>query len=194
MNRKFSSFFIAAGAPLVFWGTLFITASMRESYSHFADFVSSLGTMGTNTQYYFTAGLVLTGIVTSVMIYRFNRICRNKKLNSLPVLLIATHAFSVIGAGIFPLPLRLHGQIGTVSVLILFAPALCIWLWGNRDIRGLKSVNILVTVLFLHGCLIFFPDIMEGYTGLKQRFFHAGWTIWFLWLGWVFSTDLKTEA
>jgi hypothetical protein len=32
------------------------------------------------------------------------------------------------------------------------------------------------------GFLAFWPDILSNYLGLKQRFFHIGWSVWFIYL------------
>jgi hypothetical protein len=44
------------------------------------------------------------------------------------------------------------------------------------------------------GFSAFFPDIMGNYPGVKQRFFHIGWTLWFICLSQRFSElDKKTS-
>ena len=37
------------------------------------------------------------------------------------------------------------------------------------------------------GFLAFMPQILGDYTGLKQRIFHIGWSIWFLYLSYAFT-------
>lgn len=194
MNKNRSLFYIALSVPVIFWGTLFITASMRESYSHLSNMVSSLGTMGTNTQYYFTAGLVLAGTMSAVLVKFLSRICKDAGLNRLPVLLIYTFSFSIIGAGIFPLPLRLHGLIGSPSIALFIAPLISLFVWHKRaDLPNFRLFTLLSFALMCLGFLVFFPEILSNYTGLKQRFFHAGWTVWFIYLGWVFSRKSVAE-
>ncbi len=34
----------------------------------------------------------------------------------------------------------------------------------------------------LLGFLTLTPNIMDNYFGLKQRFFHIGWSLWFIYL------------
>ena len=44
---------------------------------------------------------------------------------------------------------------------------------------------ILITMLL--GFLTMAPNIMDNYFGLKQRFFHIGWSLWFIYLSLMFS-------
>ena len=37
------------------------------------------------------------------------------------------------------------------------------------------------------GFLVFVPSVLDDYLGLKQRLFHAGWSIWFGYLSLGFS-------
>jgi hypothetical protein len=43
------------------------------------------------------------------------------------------------------------------------------------------------------GFSAFMPEILSNYPGLKQRVFHAGWSVWFAYLGYIF-TRLRNAA
>jgi hypothetical protein len=44
------------------------------------------------------------------------------------------------------------------------------------------------------GFLAYFPDLMAPYPGLKQRFFHVGWSVWFIYLSVAFRRSMKPAA
>jgi len=44
------------------------------------------------------------------------------------------------------------------------------------------------------GFLAYFPDLLPQYPGLKQRFFHVGWSVWFIYLSTAFSRPLELAA
>ena len=44
------------------------------------------------------------------------------------------------------------------------------------------------------GFLAFIPDILVGEAGLKQRLFHMGWSIWFVYLSYTFTKLYRKSA
>ncbi len=45
----------------------------------------------------------------------------------------------------------------------------------------------------LTGFLVYFPDVLSNSFGLKQRFFHFGWSIWFIYLSFSFLRITKEK-
>jgi len=43
------------------------------------------------------------------------------------------------------------------------------------------------------GFLAFMPDVLSNYPGLKQRFFHIGWSLWFFYLSYSFVRLFQNE-
>ncbi|RLD59718.1 MAG: hypothetical protein DRI97_00330, partial [Bacteroidetes bacterium] len=60
---------------------------MTENYSHLTNLVSELGAIGTNTQYIFTAGLILSSLLSLAFIVGLYKTAKEKKLNMIPVLI-----------------------------------------------------------------------------------------------------------
>jgi hypothetical protein len=149
--------------------------------------VSELGTMGTSSQYVFMAGLLICSALSMLFVFELVSACRESGLNVSPVLLILTYSLSIAGAALFPLPLRLHGILGSPSILLVLSPLLGLILWRKNGPRHIVSMSILSFVVMLLGFLAFMPDVLAEYTGLKQRFFHIGWSIWFVYLSYGFS-------
>ncbi len=173
---------ILAGAsiPLVFWGTLAICAAQFDGYRHLENMVSELGAAGTPTRAAFASGLLLCAILSVVFAIGIHLECRRRQVSSTPALVILVYAFSVAGAAIFPMPHRLHGVLGSPAILLLLSPVLAVVFWrklsGLRYLVPLATISLVVMAL---GFLVFVPEVLDGQFGLKQRFFHAGWTIWF---------------
>ena len=156
------------------------------NYNHALRMVSELGAIGTKTRYIFTVGLVLSSIFSLVFIIGLYKVCKNKRLNTIPVLIILTFPFSILGAGLFPYPLKLHEILGMPSILLFLSPLSSLIVWKSEKVPNIKQVSILAFLIMSLGLLTFTPNILSGYVGLKQRFFHIGWTIWFIYLAYRF--------
>lgn len=169
-------------SPLVFWITLFICGEMTQNYSHITNMVSELGAIGTETQYLFTTGLVMSSILSLAFVLGLYRSVKNIGLNSIPVLLILSFSFSIFGAAIFPLPLSLHGILGSPSMFLPLSPLLAAMLWNSKTIHNIRWVSAVILLFMILGFLVFAPNILDQFFGLKQRIFHISWTIWFIYL------------
>lgn len=189
--KKFvnTGFFI----PLVFWLTIIICGLLTENYSHLINLVSELGAVGTKTQFIFTIGLVVSSVLSVLFVIGLCKVAKKYKLSIIPILILFTFSFSIFGAAIFPLPLTLHGILGSPSILLPLSPLLAMILWNNKIIPGIKLSSGIIFFIMSLGFLAFSPGILENYWGLKQRFFHIGWTIWFVYLSQKFLFLNKTQ-
>jgi hypothetical membrane protein len=172
--------------PVIFWTTTVICGFVFGNYNHATRMVSELGAIGTRSQYLFTTGLVLSSVFSILFIIGLYKTAKARQLSTIPVLLILTFSFSICGAGLFPLPLRLHGILGMPSMFLLLSPLSCLLLWRKEGISGIKYFPLITLVIMILGFLVYIPDFLSEYIGLKQRFFHLGWTIWFIYLSFVF--------
>ena len=179
--------------PIVFWGTLFICGRILGGYSHISRMVSELGELGTRSQYVFTAGLLACAVLSLVFTAALLRKCKQFGLSTFPVWVILTYTFSIAGAGIFPYPTHLHMTLGSPSAFLFLSPMLAIFLWhSNVAPSGSRLCAAISLMIMLLGFLAFFPGLLPGMIGLKQRFFHLGWSIWFVCLSLSFLA-LKYE-
>lgn len=174
--------YLGFAIPVVFWSTIIICGLMTENYNHLTNMVSELGATGTKTQYIFTIGLVTGSILSILFIAGLYNISKKKGLHIIPTLMILTFSFSIFGAAIFPLPLKMHGILGLPSMLLPLSPFLAIILWEENEIHNIKIASGIILIIMLLGFLTLAPNIMDNYFGLKQRFFHFGWSIWFIYL------------
>lgn len=172
-------------APIVFWFTTFICGSLLGDYNHLNRMVSELGEVGTNTQILFSVGLIICAVLSTVFIVALYKTCKIFKMNIFPVLIIFSYSLSIAGAGIFPFPLRLHLILGMPSILLILSPLLGLFLW-KRKLTKLNRMSILSLLLMSLGFLSYFPNLLSDYIGLKQRFFHIGWSVWFSYLSYSF--------
>ncbi len=178
--------------PVVFWATTVLCGTLLGEYNHISRLVSELGAVGTRTQHVFTAGLVLCSILSLLFVVGLYGACRDARINSTPVLIILSYSFSIAGAAIFPLPLELHWIFGLPSILLVLSPLLGFVFWrGVRPLAGIKLMSVLSFLIMLLGFLAFFPEALENFSGLKQRFFHLGWSVWFVYLSYGFAGLLK---
>jgi hypothetical membrane protein len=172
--------------PILFWTTNIICGLIIEDYDHVSKFVSELGAIGTKSQYVFSTGLFLSSILSVLFVIGLYKTCRIIGLNTIPVLIILTFSFSICGTALFPLPLRLHGILGMPSILLLLSPLMSLILWKMEKISNIKHISLLAFLIMILGFLAFMPNVLSEYSGLKQRFFHIGWTVWFIYLSYRF--------
>lgn len=166
---------------------------MLNDYNHARWMVSELGTIGTPSQYFFTAGLVLSAILSVLFIIGLIRACKLIGISNIPVILIFTFSFSIAGAALFPLPLQLHGILGSPSMVLPLSPILALILWPKANIPGMKLFAIFSFLIMALGFSVMIPDFFDEYFGIKQRAFHLGWTIWFVYLSVAFINYIKSR-
>ena len=179
--------------PLVFFGTTFIAGFMQGNYHHLSRMVSELGTIGTSSQYVFMAGLLACSALSGLFVLGLYRGCKAAKLNVLPVMLILAFSTSIAGAALFPLPLRVHGILGSPSILLILSPVLSMILWRKQELHHVVPMSVVSFLLMSLGFLAFMPDVLTEYVGLKQRFFHVGWSVWFGYLSYGFLRVVKSR-
>ena len=180
--------YLGWGIPALFWLTTVACAALLGGYSHLERQVSELGALGTPTRYAFTSGMLLCAVLSVPFLLGLLRRCQEEGLSPWPVYLLFGFSLSLGGAAIFPMPLELHRLAGEVSLPVPLSPllALCLWRRPGRP-SGAVGVAAPAALLMLLGFLAFLPDLWPAAVGLKQRFFHLGWTLWFAGLGTVFA-------
>jgi hypothetical membrane protein len=178
--------------PVIFWVTTFICGLIQGDYNHLTRMVSELGSIETTSQYTFTAGLLLCSILSISFVVGLFRTCKEMRISVIPIVIILSFSISIAGAAIFPLPLRLHLYMGMPSILLIFSPLLGLILWNSKGyLSALGIMSIISFVIMALGFLTYFPDILNMEIGLKQRFFHVGWSVWFIYLSYSFTRPLE---
>lgn len=186
----YNHFLVSAGyfVPLVFWSTLALCGSRYDNYNHLSNMVSELGAAGSKTRVLFAVGLLLSSALSVVFVVGLVQELRELQMSIIPVLFILTFSFSIAGAAIFPLPHRLHGLLGSPSIALSLSPGLASILWRQEtSLIGIFPISMVSMLTMLLGLLVFFPHLLSKYVGLKQRFFHIGWSFWFVYLCIVFN-------
>lgn len=187
--------YLGSVIPIIFWATTIICGIILGNYNHLSGLVSELGALGTTTQYIFTSGLVLSSVLSVLFTVGLYKTCKLLGLNTIPILIILLYSFSIAGAALFPMPLRLHGILGSPSILLIFSPLLSFFLWtGKGKPLNIKQMSILSFLIMSLGFLVFAPDFLSDYPGLKQRFFHIGWSVWFFNLSYSFAGLLEKRT
>jgi len=171
--------------PAIFWLTTFICGIIQGNYNHFSRLISELGTAGTRSQFVFSTGLMLCSISSMIFLTGLKEICTAKGISSIPVMIILFYAVSIAGIAVFPLPDKLHGIAGIPSMFIICSPILGLILWWKKLLKITLFSNLSILFMLI-GFLAFLPDVFPDYPGLKQRFFHIGWSVWFIYLNYSF--------
>ena len=179
--------YTGSSIPVVFFVTTFVCGFLFGDYNHFSGMVSELGEIGTKSQFVFSTGLILCSVLSIFFVTGLYRTCKAAGISVIPVILILSFSVSIAGAAIFPLPSRLHLIMGMPSILLIFSPLLSLILWsGKSQLSNIKLMSLLSFFIMSLGLLAFMPDFLSNYPGLKQRFFHIGWSVWFFYLSYSF--------
>ena len=178
-------------SPIFFWTTTYVCGLMQEDYNHLSGLVSQLGALGTKSQYLFTIGLVLSSVLNIFSVIGLYKLCKELKLSIIPVFFMLLYSF-LAGPAIFPMPLPLHGIVGFPFPFIMLAPVLSIIFWrGKEQLLKIRYLAIFSFLIMFLGFLIYFPNILNEYFGLKQRFLYLGWSIWSMFLSYRFLQLIK---
>ena len=180
--------FTGSCIPVVFWMTTIICGFIQGDYNHFIRMVSELGTVGTKSQYVFTTGLVTCSALSVAFVLGLYRVCKEMEISTIPAFIILSFSVSIAGAGIFPLPLRLHLYMGMPSILLVLSPLVSLFLWNRKgQLSNFKLMAITSLLIMSLGFLAFMPEVLNSYIGIKQRFYHIGWSVWFVYLSYSFT-------
>lgn len=192
MNKRHM---LALGSVIavIFWGTLSVCGYVMGDYNHLTRLVSELGAIGTRSQYIFMAGLLTCAILSVLFVVGLCQACKKMGISTIPALLILFFSLSIGGAAIFPLPLRMHLIMGMPSILLFLSPLAALLLWrGEKQPAGLRVWAIVSFTIMLLGFLAFMPDVLGAWPGLKQRFFHLAWSLWFIGLSRAFLRSARS--
>jgi len=180
--------------PVVFFGTTIICGFIMGDYNHFTRMVSELGAIGTPSQYVFSTGLILCSALSILFIIGLYRVCKESGLSVIPAIIILSYSISIAGAGIFPLPLSLHLIMGFPSTILFLSPLMSLFLWSReKNLPYIKVMSVVCFLIMSLGFLAFMPEFLSNYLGLKQRLFHIGWSVWFIYLSFSFINLLKSN-
>jgi len=194
MTKMKTKYLLYTGSmiPIVFFVTTLICGFMLGNYNHLTRMVSELGAMGTRSQFVFSTGLIACSVLSILFVIGLCRACQAIGISVIPAIIILSYSLSIAGAAIFPLPLRSHLIMGMPSILLIFSPVTGLILWKGK--RRPANIKLMLTFSFLImslGFLAFIPSLFSDYPGLKQRFFHVGWSTWFFYLSYSFIRLLK---
>ena len=196
LERSAAYYFLLLGGvtPILFFATTFLCGLIMGDYNHLTGLVSELGASGTRSQYVFSAGLLLCSALSVLFVIGLYSTSRAIGISTIPALIILSYSISIAGAAIFPLPLRLHLIMGMPSVLLFLSPLTSLFLWSaSRRLLRVREASLLSFFTMSLGFLAYAPEILSNYPGLKQRLFHLGWSIWFLYLSYAFSRLFKKQ-
>jgi hypothetical membrane protein len=181
--------------PVIFWGTLTVCGYVMGDYNHLTRLVSELGALGTRTQTMFTAGLLACAVLSVLFVIGLRKACKERGISASPALIILFFSLSIGGAAIFPLPQRLHLYMGMPSILLFLSPLAALLLWRGEKAPAVLRIWAFVSLAVMAlGFLAYLPDVLGAWPGLKQRFFHIGWSLWFIGLSRAFFRSRKKSV
>ena len=165
-----------------FWLNTLICGFILD-YSLLTRYVSELGAVGTKTQLLFSIGVMTSSILNLVFSIGLYKACKQLNLSILPVFFIVTFSISMFGVSLFPMPLKLHGIFGPITLLLNLAPLSVFFLWkGKERLLEFRVFSILMFALMLLSVIVprFIPSFQTQFPGLVQRLSHLGWSLWYI--------------
>lgn len=181
--------------PVVFWLATIICGFVHGNYNHISGTISELGAIGTKSETLMETFTLLCTVLSVFFMAGLFIACSQLNLNILPV-------FGVIGfpimfgwAAIFHSGNPMHSASGPVFLLIYIGALLAAILWRGQEFKQVRQLSFLSLAIMLLIFIRFIPSaVMENnYTGLIQRFAHAGWSVWFISLSVSFNKMLALK-
>lgn len=179
--------------PFVFWVSMAIAGELHGHYNPFVHTVSELGAIGTNSEDFTAAAMY--GCAAMAVFYAIGlwRACTEMKVSVVPILAAPAAAVMFAWTAVFHLGNPLHGVIGFVPLLLFVGALFSVLLWKGQQqqtLRRLSLASLLVMALIF---LRFVPALQHQFPGLIQRFFHLGWSIWFVAMSFSFIKQLNVK-
>jgi hypothetical protein len=188
--NSFTRYYLRLGAliPVIFFATTIVCGFILGDYNHISRMVSELGASGTSSQYVFATGLLICSAMSVFFVVGLYKSCRTAGISTVPVIILLCYSVSIAGAALFPLPQRLHEIMGMPSIFMVLSPFLGLILWRkDGKLKHVGPMSLIGLFVMSLGFLAFVPDILEWGAGLKQRVFHIGWSVWFVYLSYAFA-------
>ncbi len=180
INPKLS--YLGLLIPLTFWPTLLIVAHLTPNYHSLIHLVSQLVIINHQAGFIFNIGLIITGFFSLTFSLILLSLYHRSKISIWPITLIILHGLSLIGVGYYPLPHPAHQWWGSISLFIIFSPIMGIIIWSQSQHKYLRLFFFISISLMIFGFSLYIPNFLANYPGLKQRVFHLGWSIWYIYL------------
>jgi hypothetical membrane protein len=188
----------AAAVPLLYYGTVLLSASFFPGYNHFTQYASELGSSAAVYPAIFNTGIVLTGIAIVVAGFGFYRVVMGLGTRMLLALVIAVclalFGVGVIMGGLFPMPDPRHGGFGLGMTVHLVPFLLALALWKRTELRALARfllANGLVMLVLFAIMMGVGALVTRSNVGLFQRVYSL--TV-FPWVGIVGYAFLRRSA
>jgi hypothetical membrane protein len=175
-------------APLLFLVITFLSGFIHGNYHHFKNVISELGALGTKSELFTSAALMILAVCCILFSTGFYRASRRFKLSSVPAILSFSMPLTMIWAGIFPLGNEFHSMTGPLPLLLIAGFLLAYLLWKNNpSFTAVSKVSLLCFFISALILLRFIQPFGYLYEGLIQRFFYFAWTIWSISIAYHFS-------
>lgn len=168
--------------PIIFWVSVIIAGSQNENYSHVRDTISALGAIGAKSEKLMEISTWICTLLSIPFFIGLYTICRNFKLNKIPLLGIIGFTIMMGWAAYYHSGNPMHSKSGPILLLLLLGPLLAAILWKNRRLKKLRMLSLVSFIIMLFILIRVIPSetIQMNYTGLIQRFVHFGWSVWFI--------------
>ncbi|MEE1947049.1 DUF998 domain-containing protein [Pedobacter sp. KR3-3] len=179
--------------PFVFWVSMAIAGELHGNYNPFVHTVSELGAIGTNSEGFMAIAMLCCAVMSLFFVIGLWRVCNEMEVSIAPVLATPACAIMFAWTSVFHLGHPLHGVIGMVPLLLFIGSLLSVLLWRSQQLQNLRKLSLLSFLVMALVFLRFVPSFQQHFPGLVQRFFHLGWSIWFVCMAFSFIKLLNTK-
>lgn len=178
-------------AVILFWGTVFTSGSMQDSYNHLKDTISELGALGTRAEVITSASFIVIGVLSLLFSVGFYMASRSLNLPAIPAVLSFSKPVTLAWAAIFPLWNEFHSLTGPLPLLIAVASLLAFIMWRRKEFTPLRMISLFSFLVMMLILLRFKKPFGHDYEGLVQRFFYFGWSAWTIAVSFYLSRAIK---
>ncbi len=179
--------------PFVFWVSMAIAGELHGNYNPFVHTVSELGAIGTNSEGFMAVATISCAVMSLLFMVGLWRVCVEMEVNIVPVLATPACTIMLAWTSVFHLGHPLHGIVGFVPLLLFIGSLLSVVLWRSQPLQNLRKLSLLSFLVMALVFLRFVPWFQQHLPGLVQRFFHLGWSIWFVGMAFGFIKLLNVK-
>lgn len=179
--------------PFIFWVSMAIAGELHGNYNPFLQTVSELGAIGTNSEYFMAVATLCCAVMSFFFMIGLWRVCIEMQVNVVPILAMPGCTIMLAWTAVFHLGHPLHGIVAFVPVLLFAGALLSIVLWRSQPLQNLRKLSLLSFLTMALFFLRFVPWFQQHFPGLAQRFFHLGWSMWFVGMAFGFIKLLNIK-
>lgn len=182
-----------------FWIGIMLSGFLYDDYDYKRDGITILDSFYSRSGTVMAEAQFIVAFLSIPFFLGLYKCCKKMKVSVIPILPIVFFPLSLIGVSLFPFPAKLYTFFVNTIILVTIAPLLATILWQRTELFPIRLQSLFCFLLMIIPLGLLFsrssiPVFVNDYFGLIQRLLYAGLTLWFVFLGFYFTNQLKSNS